>query len=478
MNERSGYTTTIVLVIAAIFGASMLPRKAADTAPGDTGAAAVHAVKTASASAQVDHQPISACEQIAKRLDRFYYGGAVPMPAGKVCFATATGSELPSAVPSPMPELRFVIALVADPVQTHLPLVFDRSVEAIQQAVQDSNYSYDESWFPWNISETKYDSVTEEEKAASMAASLQAQPGIMVFRKAYGGESDANSANSGVSESSREYVPYGSGLVVFLVSEQPTGGINDTQFENALQWMQVLRTSVPKKQLLIVGPTFSGSLPALARELNAPLSPETAKNGRPNAFDVYKEGIFVYSGSANSETSLRWFNKYLNDKQGLSKEKEIDDSGSRFRTFNEGDTLMTDRFLCYLRHEGYDLGRVAIISEDETAYGSGGQGGKNGDADDGAIHCQADRPGQASETPKYLYYPRDIATLRSAYEEQSIFSSAKKSDTAAATSLQGNLSEPASAKHDTVRSLFGAAHSFGARGRAVRSGEQAAGQGH
>jgi hypothetical protein len=452
MNERSGYATTIVLVIAAIFGASMLPRKAADTAQGETGAAAVHAGKTASAGAQVDHQPISACEQIAKRLDRFY-GGTVPMPAGKVCFATAAGSELPGAVPSPMPELRFVIALVADPVQTHLPLVFDRSVEAIQQAVQDSNYSYDESWFPWNISETKYDSVTEEEKAATMAASLQAQPGIMVFRKAYGGESDASSANSGASEASHEYVPYGSGLVVFLVSEQPTGGINDTQFQNALQWMQVLRTSVPKKQLLIVGPTFSGSLPSLARELNAPLFPGTTKSGQLSAFDVYKEGIFVYSGSANSETSLRWFNKYLNGKQGLS--KEIDDSESRFRTFNEGDTLMTDRFLCYLRHEGYDLDRVAIISEDETAYGSGGQGGKDADAADGAVHCQADRPDQVSETPKYLYYPRDIATLRSAYEEQSIFSSAKKTDTAAATSLQGNLSEPASAKHDTVRSYSG-----------------------
>ena len=243
MNERSGYATTIALVIAAIFGASMLPRKAAETAPGESGATAVHASKTA-ASAQVDHQPISACEQIAKRLDRFY-GGAVPIPAGKVCFATAAGSELPSDVPAPMPELQFVIALVADPVQTHLPLVFDRSVEAIQQAVQDSNYSYDESWFPWNISETKYDSVTEEEKAATMATSLQAQPGIMVFRK------------NPTFDAGSEAGPYTAGLVVFLVSEQPTGGINDTQLQGALQWMQVLRTSIPQKRLLIMGPTFS-----------------------------------------------------------------------------------------------------------------------------------------------------------------------------------------------------------------------------
>ena len=54
--------------------------------------------------------------------------------------------------------------------------------------------------------------------------------------------------------------------------------------------------------------------------------------------------------------------------------------------------------------------------------------------------------------PTYLYYPRDIATLRSAYEEQSILSSPKQQTN---TTLRGDLSELESIEHDTVRSYGG-----------------------
>ncbi len=57
----------------------------------------------------------------------------------------------------------------------------------------------------------------------------------------------------------------------------------------------------------------------------------------------------------------------------------------------------------------------------------------------------------------YLYYPRDIATLRSAYEQQSIFASKSRtsSDNIPSTTLRGDLSEPASSEHDTVRTYGG-----------------------
>jgi hypothetical protein len=42
---------------------------------------------------------------------------------------------------------------------------------------------------------------------------------------------------------------------------------------------------------------------------------------------------------------------------------------SSFETAQEGDRLMVDRFLEYLDRRGYPLGCVAIISEDETAFG-------------------------------------------------------------------------------------------------------------
>ena len=52
-----------------------------------------------------------------------------------------------------LPDVHFAIALVPDPVSTHLSLLFDRIVESTQQAVQDDNYSYDASWFPWETAD-------------------------------------------------------------------------------------------------------------------------------------------------------------------------------------------------------------------------------------------------------------------------------------------------------------------------------------
>jgi hypothetical protein len=52
----------------------------------------------------------------------------------------------------------------------------DRAVEAIQQAAEDNNYSYDGSWFPWNHSDRSYDALSEEEQAAQLEAEFQEQP--------------------------------------------------------------------------------------------------------------------------------------------------------------------------------------------------------------------------------------------------------------------------------------------------------------
>lgn len=104
----------------------------------------------------------------------------------------------------------------------------------------------------------------------------------------------------------------------------------------------------------------------------------------------------------------------------------------------ENDDLMVERFCQYLSSQGYPLERVAFLSEDQTAFGG-------------------EKPDKDSGGSIYLYYPRDIATLRSAYEQQSIFSSAKPQSNANApsTTLRGDLSEPAGGEHDTVRSYGG-----------------------
>lgn len=96
------------------------------------------------------------------------------------CYSPDTPAN--KSVAQPVSELSFAIAVVPNPVQTHLPLMFDRAIESIQQAAQDVNYAYDGSWFPWNHSEKAFDSLSDEEQAAKLEAELQEQPGIMVFR--------------------------------------------------------------------------------------------------------------------------------------------------------------------------------------------------------------------------------------------------------------------------------------------------------
>jgi hypothetical protein len=45
----------------------------------------------------------------------------------------------------------FVIAPVPDPVHTHMTLMFDRTIEAIQKAAQQSGYLFSRATMPWQM---------------------------------------------------------------------------------------------------------------------------------------------------------------------------------------------------------------------------------------------------------------------------------------------------------------------------------------
>ncbi len=450
MKERGGFATTIALLLAALLGVSYIPRKPAETAADGGAQAAGGGASSSSAKAKTPPSPgtpSSSCEQIANRLRRIYPpnrvndneakqndkdkdngsgNDSVPMPGS--CFES--GNPRPRNTNDTSVEASFVIAIVPNPVQTHLALTFDRAIEAIQQAAQDVKFNYDNSWFPWNQSGKSYDSLSDEELAAQLVALQQQQPGIIVFRRSAAGDPDVD--------------VYRSGLVVFVVGEQPTGGISDAQFEHALQWISTLQgTTAPNAisppKLRIIGPTFSGTFASLERELKA-----------NHLFEKYPNGIDIYSGTTNSPDNVVAFRRFLSSHD--SKEPGNQRGPYRFRTFLESDSLMTDRFLCYLRHEGYDLNQVAVLSEDQTAFGNVAPTDSPNN-----LRCVGELipAGSPPPQPIYLYYPRDIATLRSAYEKQSIFSAGKQQANAPATELRGNLSEPASAEHDTVRTYGG-----------------------
>jgi len=372
------------------------------------------------------------CTEIAKRLQRFVRN-AHPEPIDEKhrdpaliedwdlpnsCYELEPSSRPRTTPVRTLDEVHFAIAIVPNPVTTHLQLQFDRIVETLQQAAQDDNYSYDASWFPWDAASKEYPLLADQLDTDDLRDIQQAQPGVMVFRRALVNDHDCP--------------PYNGGLVIFLVSEQPTRGISDEQFENALQWMHKLGGF--SEDLRILGPTYSGSLPSLQRVLERGLAPGPGTPGTSGMLNAYmgKSRIHVSSGTVSSGLSYRWFRDWIED---------IEKVGS-FQTAIENDDLIVDRFCRYLSSQGYRLDHVALLSEGETAFG-----GNNG-----PICYDAVTGGSIS-----LTYPRDIATLRSAYERQSIFRSTNPQSNAnvPSTTLRGDLSEPSSSDHDTVRSYGG-----------------------
>jgi len=361
-----------------------------------------------------------ACEEIARRLRVFAYPQNFKEIGSDAC--------LPKG-PTMPPDVRFVIATVPNPVSTHLALFFDRAVETIQQAAEDENYSYDSSWFPWNDAKSEFQLLIDRRTAQAEQAITERQPGIIVFRGGIKG-GDA---------------PYKSGLVVFLVSETPTAGIDRTQFQNSMMLVERLGGLRNAAKMRVLGPMFSGSVPSLHQTL------EPFKIAHPG-FQVS-----LFSGTVSSESAYVWFAERLR-------------GWGMFQTALPSDTSMIEAFTSYLVDKGYGRGCVAIVSEDETAFGNSREVSQT-EAD--AAKTSQEKTGKSEQdyanergrcdlfgqnpNPIYLYYPRDIATLRSAYERQSIFNSKRQNQdvSSSSTALRGDLSEPENSNHDTVRSYAG-----------------------
>jgi hypothetical protein len=405
--KRNAGVLTVVAVVLAFFGISNLPR---NSSGGTVTAGAENGSKSSGeAIGGSGSVPYSPCEQIQGRLQP--YVTDIQQHTWKLpdfCYAD------PKTANYPKPEVHgvdFVIATVPNPISTHLPLLFDRSIEIIQQAAQDNNYSYDSSWLPWDQPK-KYEHLADQVAAQKVQDFQNGQPGLLVFRKEPTKTADP---------------PPKGGLAVFVVSELPTGGINQEQFDNALGWIQELGALLPDRGLRILGPTFSGSLPSLYQALH--FSKLSSFSGQSK--------ISVSSGSVSADSYEAWFRTQLENEQL-----------GTFQTAMEGDCLLIGRFLKYINLQKYKTDDVAILSEDETAFG-GGIEERGGDSEKESCTYSSDAT--------YLYYPRDIATLRSAYEQQSIFSSAAQQSgtNGSATTLRGDLSEAANSEHDTVRSYSG-----------------------
>jgi hypothetical protein len=455
MKAEAGWGAAALVAVAAFVGVTSQPGgKGANEAGSALGR--VHSTPRAVAGEKTSFER-GACGDLEEKIQTFLLMAAEKIAAPDSCYDEATPDERSNAakaekkggeeVRTRAASLRYVIAIVPDPLHTHFSLSFDRLVEAIQQGAQDEGYLYDSSWMPWETEKPTLLELKDQDTADDRTKAREDQPGILLFRKRPEGNGDPPTAYSGE--------PYRDGLAVFVVGEEPTSGIHKRQFENAARWINALQPA-EKGKVKILGPTFSGSLPSLAQSLDEDLSPAIPKRGEEPA-----NPLAIYSGGITSESGVAWFKDRMKARF----------PALQFRSFQESDTQLLKDYRLYLAHQGFEMRRLAIVSEDETAFG------EFDDEANSAVCKPAEKEGKsaleeeqprtgdskpASRTDKWigpacLFYPRDISALRAEYQKQSIFGggSGDKAAEAGRHTLSTDLADPGDEDHDTVRSYSG-----------------------
>lgn len=214
--------------------------------------------------------------------------------------------------------MQFLVAMVPDPERTQLSLTFDRDVESIMRAFQDSGYSFSRAWLPWRAEAAAESNDPEiRKKNREEKTERESYPGLMLFR-----QGDAL-------------------LAVFLVGETPTSGVDRPQFSRASGYIRDLSNPDVQSHFLgTLGPEFSGSFASLKTATDESMSgPEWASAP-------------IVSGSTTSEKLVNEFRAQKN-----------------FSTTVRDD----ESAYCLLRKQFPDWERVALLSEDGTGYSSAWQ---------------------------------------------------------------------------------------------------------
>jgi hypothetical protein len=475
MRQEAGWTAAIAVAIAAALGVTS---QHGEKSLGDQSASA------RTASQQDRTRPVTGadlylgpCAQIEDHLKSFL-GADDPrsniVPAGcpgspkSGASGAANRSKLSgfhdagkNQPPSQPIHLSFMIATLPDPTHSHFPLEFDRMSEAIQQGASDEGYVYDSSWLPWVTKDSTYGSIQDQDVADGRKEEQEEQPGILLFRR----RSDALPAESGLASAS---LPYQEGLVVFIAGEEPTQGIHRDQFRNAAAWIAALQSRDADKHRprpMILGPSFSGSVYSLAALVSDPEVQQSLASGGVSGDEMLR----IYSGNITGNKAMAWITNALGTQAG-------------FASFRHSDGFLINRYCEYLNQSSFDLSRLAVLSEDQTAYGSevarlkidtpsaasvksdaGPDSTEASDANLGSCNLGSSsaytsgiNKDQIVHSPLRVFYPRDISVLRAAYQSESIFSSSSSSSSETAQrTLAPDIADPQGDQHDSIRTYSG-----------------------
>jgi hypothetical protein len=180
-------------------------------------------------------------------LDRFF-AAIQSRSTGEIKASVAKKPKHGESPDPPPPSIRtdpkYLIATVPDPQTTNLALAFDRALESIVWAVGDTGYTLEQYWIPWKAGqEAELSSLADRKCHERELRKTHDDPGVLIFRKL---------------TSKPEF------LVIFVIGESPSAGINLAALDRVLGQIQGVVSDVK-----IVGPTFSGSLEPLGSYLSA-----------------------------------------------------------------------------------------------------------------------------------------------------------------------------------------------------------------
>jgi hypothetical protein len=278
-------------------------------------------------------------------------------------------------------DLRFLVATVPNPIDTHLGLWFDRAVEAILNAAGSVGFRFQEAWIPWSPDLVREEpDIFKREELEAERQRREKEPGVLLFHalKPCPEEKPSECQKSD--------------LVVLLVPETPTGGIQPEVFADAVK--MISRASSSQKpsdgasnattpQIPVMGPSFSGSFASLGKivELNKTKNNLMVISGTAESADAWKEAFKANSKSTYSTTVHDIVTQY----GALSKHMSVEwkKEGQRFALLTESQT---------------GIGWITTLELDRANL----------------IKNNVD------DTPLIFRYPFEISRLRNAYGDESL----------------------------------------------------------
>src|SRR6516225_9320242 len=146
-------------------------------------------------------------------------------------------------------DFRFLVATVPDPVASHLDIEFDRAIESLQRAAAFEGYSFERYWLPWRAQNAGGIYANASATALRSEERLrQEQPGLLIFRRLLKpvvpkSEDTAPGRPKALIQDScyQGAENQDQRLLIFLVGETPTAGLNRTAFFKSLDYIDQLR---------------------------------------------------------------------------------------------------------------------------------------------------------------------------------------------------------------------------------------------